>query len=55
MGTYYYNVNPDVKPFNNVKVRKALSMALDRETIVRDITQGGQIAAEGGSSLWING
>ena len=47
VGTYYYNVNPDVKPLNNVKVRKALSMALDRETIVRDITQGGQIAAEG--------
>lgn len=47
VGTYYYNVNPDVKPFNNVKVRKALSMALDRETIVTDITQGGQIAAEG--------
>ncbi|MBZ2175288.1 peptide ABC transporter substrate-binding protein [Schnuerera sp. xch1] len=47
VGTYYYNVNPDVKPFNNVKIRKALSMALDRETIVTDITQGGQIPAEG--------
>ena len=47
VGTYYYNVNPDVKPFNNVKIRKALSMALDRETIVKDITQGGQTAAEG--------
>lgn len=47
VGTYYYNVNPAAKPFNNVKVRKALSMALDRETIVTDITQGGQIAAEG--------
>ena len=47
VGTYYYNVNSAVKPLNNVKVRKALSMALDRETIVRDITQGGQIAAEG--------
>lgn len=47
VGTYYYNVNPEIKPFNNVKVRKALSMALDRETIVKNITQGGQIAAEG--------
>jgi oligopeptide transport system substrate-binding protein len=47
VGTYYYNMNPDVKPLNNVKVRKALSMALDRDTIVKDITQGGQIAAEG--------
>ena len=47
VGTYYYNINPDVKPLGNKKVRKALSMALDRETIVKDITQGGQIAAEG--------
>lgn len=47
IGTYYYNINPEHKPFNNVKVRKALNLALDRETIVKDITQGGQIAAEG--------
>lgn len=47
VGTYYYNINPEHKPFNNVKVRKALNLALDRETIVKDITQGGQIAAEG--------
>ena len=47
VGVYYYNVNPDVKPLGNKKVRKALSMALDRETIVKDITQGGQMAAEG--------
>jgi oligopeptide transport system substrate-binding protein len=47
VGTYYYNINPDVKPLNNAKVRKSLSMALDRETIVKDITQGGQMAAEG--------
>lgn len=47
IGTYYYNVNPDVKPFNNAKVRQALSMAFDRETITENITQGGQIPAEG--------
>lgn len=47
IGTYYYNVNPDVKPFNNAKVRQALSMAIDRETITENITQGGQIPAEG--------
>lgn len=47
VGTYYYNLNPEVKPFNNVKVRKALSMAIDRETITTNITQGGQIPAEG--------
>lgn len=47
VGTYYYNVNPDTKPFNNPKVRKGLSMTLDRETITSKIAQGGQIPAEG--------
>lgn len=47
VGTYYYNLNNNLKPFNNIKVRKALSMALDRETIVTKITQGGQIVATG--------
>ncbi len=47
VGTYYYNVNPGIKPFNNVKVRKALSMALDRSVITENITQGGQIPAYG--------
>lgn len=47
VGTYYYNLNSKVKPFNNPKVRKGLSMTLDRQTIVDKIAQGGQIAAEG--------
>ncbi len=47
VGTYYYNLNTKIKPFSNVKVRKGLSMTLDRETIVNKIAQGGQIAAEG--------
>jgi len=47
VGTYYYNVNPAVKPFNNAKVRKGLSMALDRQTIVDKVTMGGQIPATG--------
>ncbi len=47
VGTYYYNVNSKIKPFNNAKVRKGLSMTLDRKTIVEKIAQGGEIAAEG--------
>lgn len=47
VGTYYYNLNSKVKPFNNIKVRRGLSMTLDRQTIVDKIAQGGQIAAEG--------
>lgn len=47
VGTYYYNLNSKIKPFNNVKVRKGLSYALDRTTITDKIAQGGQIPAEG--------
>ncbi|OZV13363.1 peptide-binding protein [Tissierella sp. P1] len=47
VATYYYNLNSKVKPFNNPKVRKGLSMTLDRQTIVDKIAQGGQIAAVG--------
>ena len=45
LATYYYRFNTTEKPFNNAKVRKALSMAIDRESIVNDVTQGGQIPA----------
>ena len=34
-------------PFVNKNIRKAFSMALDRETLVNSVTKGGQIAAEG--------
>lgn len=54
LGSYYYNINTAVKPFNNVKVRKALSMTIDRETITSKITQGGQIPAQGVVPLGMN-
>lgn len=47
LAVYYYNVNTKLKPFDNVKIRKALSMTLDREVIVEKIAQGGQLPAEG--------
>ncbi len=47
LATYYYKINTTVKPFNNVKVRKALSMGIDRESIVKNVTQGGQRPAFG--------
>lgn len=47
VGTYYYNLNNEKKPFNNKKVRQALVYALDRQTIVDKIAQGGQIPATG--------
>lgn len=52
VGTYYYNLNnmqsEDGKnPFANKKIRQAFSMALDRKSIVENVTKGGQIPAEG--------
>lgn len=47
LATYYYNFNTKKAPFDNAKVRRGLSMAIDRKTIVEKITQGGQTPAEG--------
>lgn len=52
VGTYYYNLNviprkDGVNPFTNKNIRLALSMALDRDAIVNNISKGGQIAAQG--------
>ncbi|MFT8321963.1 MAG: peptide ABC transporter substrate-binding protein [Bacillus sp. (in: firmicutes)] len=44
-GTYWYKFNTEVKPLNNVNIRKALTYAIDRKSIVEKITQGGQIPA----------
>ena len=47
VGTYYLNLNTEVKPLDNVKVRQALSMAIDRQSIVDNVVQGGQKTASG--------
>lgn len=47
VGTYYFNLNNEKVPFTNKKVRQALVYALDRQTIVDKIAQGGQIPATG--------
>lgn len=45
--TYYYQFNVNEAPFNNVKIRKAFAMAIQRQLIVDKVTQGGQIPAYG--------
>src|SRR5450830_1058357 len=45
LGTYYYQVNVTKKPFNDVRVRKALNLAINRTAITQSITKGGQIPA----------
>lgn len=44
---YYFLLNTTEKPFDNVKVRKALSMAISRKDITEKVTQGGQLPAFG--------
>ena len=43
--TYYYGFTTQKPPTDDVRVRKALSMAIDRQTLVETVTKGGQIPA----------
>lgn len=45
LGTYYYIFNMEKAPFDDIRVRKALTMAIDRQKIVDKVTQGGQLPA----------
>lgn len=47
LSTYFYRVNTTKKPFDNPKVRRALAMAIDRESICRNILRAGQKPATG--------
>ncbi|KKM11926.1 ABC transporter substrate-binding protein [Clostridiales bacterium PH28_bin88] len=40
--TYYYIFNTQKKPFDDVRVRKAFTYAIDRKSIVENVTQAGQ-------------
>jgi oligopeptide transport system substrate-binding protein len=42
LSVYYYELNTKRPPLNDVRVRKALSMAINREQIVREVTKAGQ-------------
>jgi oligopeptide transport system substrate-binding protein len=45
LGIYWYNFNLTKKPFNDVRVRKALTLAINRQQIVGNITKGGEVPA----------
>ncbi len=38
-GTVYYNINCSVAPYDNVLVRKALNLAIDRQSIIDNVVQ----------------
>jgi oligopeptide transport system substrate-binding protein len=45
LGTYFYRLNVTKPPLNDKRVRQALAMAIDRESLVKDVTKGGQLPA----------
>lgn len=42
LSVYFYKLNHNRPPLNDVRVRKALSMAIDRNQIVKQVTKGGE-------------
>lgn len=47
MGVYFYRINVTRKPFDDVRVRKALAYSIDKKLLVDKVTKGGQISATG--------
>lgn len=45
VGVYYYLFNTTKKPFDDVRVRKAFALAVNRQDIVTLVTKGGQLPA----------
>ena len=45
LGTYFYLVNTRRPPLDDVRVRKALAMAVDRETLTSTVMQGAVVPA----------
>jgi oligopeptide transport system substrate-binding protein len=43
--TYYYGFNVEKAPLDNVHLRRAFSYAIDRQSLVDNVTKGGQIPA----------
>lgn len=47
LSSYYYTIQTTKAPFDDARVRRALSLAIDRQTLVDEVTKAGQIAAWG--------
>ncbi len=55
LGTYYFLLNTRRKPLDDVRVRRALALALDREEITRTATGAGEVPAYSLVPLGISG
>ncbi|MDB5052694.1 MAG: oppA [Bacilli bacterium] len=42
LATYFYRFNVTKPPFNNVKIRKAFTMSIDRQAIIDNVTKANQ-------------
>jgi oligopeptide transport system substrate-binding protein len=47
LSTYYYELQNERPPMDDVRVRKAFAMSVDRQALVDKVTRGGQIPAWG--------
>lgn len=45
LGTYFYRLNVNRPPLGDVRIRRALAMAVDRQAIVEKVLHGGQAPA----------
>jgi len=45
LGSYFYRCNVTRPPLDDVRVRRALALAIDRESLVKNVTRGGQSPA----------
>ena len=53
LADYFYWVNTQKPPTNDARVRKALSLAIDRKAIVDHVTKGKQIPSSDFVPEWI--
>lgn len=47
LGIFYFMINTEQTPLNDPRIRKALSLAIDRRLITENVTRGGQLPAYG--------
>ena len=44
--SYYYDINTSIEPVDDARVRRALSMAIDRQTMIDTVLKGAQTPAQ---------